>query len=221
MALSGASRGCGAALARELAAAGHTVLGCARDAERLAALEAELGAPHRMTPTDVSDDAQVAAWAEAVAAEGVPDLVIANAGLINRSAPLWELSADEVGAVIDVNVKGVAHMARRFLPPMIARGRGVFVAFSSGWGRSTAPEVAPYCASKFAVEGMISALAQELPAGLAAVAVNPGIIDTEMLRSCWAEGAASFPAPEVWARGAAPFLTRLGPADSGRQRDAP
>ena len=62
----------------------------------------------------------------------------------------------------------------------------MIVTISSTWGRSVAPEVAPYCATKYAVEGMTMALAAELPAGLAAVAVNPGIIDTDMLRSCWA-----------------------------------
>jgi NAD(P)-dependent dehydrogenase (short-subunit alcohol dehydrogenase family) len=99
---------------------------------------------------------------------------------------------------------------------MIGRGRGVIVNMSSGWGRSTAPEVAPYCASKWAVEGLTKALAQELPAGLAAVAVNPGIIDTDMLRTCWAEEAGGFPAPAEWAQRAAPFLLGLSPSDNGR-----
>jgi NAD(P)-dependent dehydrogenase (short-subunit alcohol dehydrogenase family) len=87
---------------------------------------------------------------------------------------------------------------------------------SSGWGRSTAAEVAPYCASKWAVEGLTKALAQELPSGLAAVAVNPGIIDTDMLRTCWADGAASFPTPAQWAVRAAPFLLGLSRRDNGR-----
>ena len=99
---------------------------------------------------------------------------------------------------------------------MIERGRGIVVNISSGWGRSTAPEVAPYCASKYAVEGLTGALSQELPPGLAAVAVNPGIIDTDMLRSCWGDGAASCPSPDEWAGRAAPFLLALTAADNGR-----
>ena len=79
---------------------------------------------------------------------------------------------------------------------MIEQGRGVIVNMSSGWGRSSAPEVAPYCASKWAIEGLTQSLSQELPPGLAAVAVNPGIIDTHMLRSIWAEDSAGFPSPE-------------------------
>ena len=94
--------------------------------------------------------------------------------------------------------------------------RGLVVNMSSGWGRSTAPEVAPYCASKFAVEGLTKALAEEMPPGLAAVALNPGIIDTDMLRSCWADEAGSFPSPAEWAGRAAPFILRLSARDNGR-----
>ena len=82
--------------------------------------------------------------------------------------------------VCSENIKGVASVIRYFTPAMIDRGTGVIVNFSSGWGRSTSPEVAPYCATKWAIEGLTGALSQELPAGLAAVALNPGVIDTDM-----------------------------------------
>ena len=95
------------------------------------------------------------------------------------------------------------------------RKSGVIVNMSSGWGRSTSPEVAPYCASKYAIEGLTSALAQELPAGMAAVSLNPGVIDTDMLRTAWAEGAASYPKAEEWAKRAAPFLLKLDASDNG------
>jgi NAD(P)-dependent dehydrogenase (short-subunit alcohol dehydrogenase family) len=99
--------------------------------------------------------------------------------------------------------------------------RGVIVTFSSYWGRSTAPEVAPYCAAKWAVEGLTQALSQELPNGLASVAFNPGIIDTDMLRSCFGEAAGSYPSPEEWARTAVPALASLGPKDNGSSITAP
>jgi NAD(P)-dependent dehydrogenase (short-subunit alcohol dehydrogenase family) len=105
---------------------------------------------------------------------------------------------------------------RHFLPAMLEQGRGEVVNFSSGWGRSTAPEVAPYCATKWGIEGLTQALAAELPRGLAAVPVNPGIIHTDMLESCFGPDAASFPEPADWARRAAPFLLSLGPKDNGR-----
>ncbi len=92
----------------------------------------------------------------------------------------------------------------------------MIVNFSSGWGRSTSPEVAPYCATKFAVEGLTKSLAQELPQGMAAVPLNPGIINTEMLQSAFGDSAASYPDPDQWAATAVPFVLGLGPADNGR-----
>jgi NAD(P)-dependent dehydrogenase (short-subunit alcohol dehydrogenase family) len=103
----------------------------------------------------------------------------------------------------------------------VARKQGVIVNFSSGWGRSTSPEVAPYCASKWAIEGLTQALAQELPPGMAAVPLNPGIIDTDMLRSCFGEGAAGYPSPEEWAQVAVPFLLGLGSKDNGKPLTVP
>jgi NAD(P)-dependent dehydrogenase (short-subunit alcohol dehydrogenase family) len=148
-------------------------------------------------------------------------LLLNNAGLINHNAPLWEVGAEEFSQVVDVNVKGVANVIRHFVPAMVRRNRGVIVNFSSGWGRSTDAEVAPYCATKWAIEGLTQALAQELPPGMAAVPFNPGIIDTDMLRSCFGDSASGYPAPQEWAKVAAPFLLKLGPADNGRQLTVP
>jgi NAD(P)-dependent dehydrogenase (short-subunit alcohol dehydrogenase family) len=104
---------------------------------------------------------------------------------------------------------------------MVERNHGVIVNFSSGWGRSTSPEVAPYCATKWAIEGLSQALAQELPEGMAAVAFNPGIIDTDMLRTAWGDGAGSYPKAEEWAGRVVPYLLSLGPAENGRPLKAP
>src|SRR4029079_14412946 len=98
---------------------------------------------------------------------------------------------------------------------------GVIVNISSGWGRSTAAEVAPYCASKWAVEGLTRALAQELPRGMAAVPLNPGIIDTDMLRTCFGGSAGNYPSPERWAEQAVPFLLGLGAKDNGQALTVP
>ena len=72
-----------------------------------------------------------------------------------------------------------------------------------------------------AVEGLSEALAQELPRGLCAVAVNPGVIDTDMLRTAWDEGASAYESPDAWSRRAAPFFLGLGPSDSGRPQTVP
>ncbi|HEY6168431.1 MAG TPA: SDR family NAD(P)-dependent oxidoreductase, partial [Verrucomicrobiae bacterium] len=88
-------------------------------------------------------------------------------------------------------------------------------------GRAVDAEVAPYCATKWGIEGLTQALAQELPSGVGAVALNPGIIKTEMLRSCWAGSASSFPSAEQWAASAAPFLLSLGAAQNGVPQTVP
>jgi NAD(P)-dependent dehydrogenase (short-subunit alcohol dehydrogenase family) len=117
---------------------------------------------------------------------------------------------------VDVNIRGVANVIRHFVPAMVAKKKGVIVNLSSGWGRSVSPEVAPYCASKWAIEGLTKALAEELPAGMAAIPLNPGVIDTDMLRQAWADGAASYPKAEAWAKTAAPFILKLGPKANGQ-----
>ncbi len=156
-----------------------------------------------------------------IAAGGPPDLVINNAGLINRNAVLWEVPPDEFSKVVDVNLKGPSYVMRAFLPAMIERGSGVIVNMSSGWGRSVAPSVAPYCATKWGVEGLSFAVAQEVPQGLAVVALNPGVIDTDMLRSAFGEGAGASPDPEAWAARAIPFLLGIGPEENGEALSVP
>ncbi|MDB5312826.1 MAG: 3-oxoacyl-[acyl-carrier protein] reductase [Gemmataceae bacterium] len=215
--ITGATRGLGRALVPLFAAAGHTVIGCGRSEIHVAELRAAFPAPHSFAAVDVRDAAAVKAWADAaVAAHGPPDLLVNNAALMNTPAPLWEVPAAEFDAVVDVNVKGVANVIRAFVPAMAARRAGVIANLSSGWGRSTSPDVAPYCATKYAVEGLTLALAQELPHGMAAVPLNPGVIDTDMLRQAWADGAAAYPNADQWAKRAAPFLLALGPTDNGR-----
>jgi NAD(P)-dependent dehydrogenase (short-subunit alcohol dehydrogenase family) len=159
--------------------------------------------------------------AEVMKVSGVPGLLLNNAAVINRPAPLWELNAKELSEVVDINLKGGCHVIRHFVPAMIQEGRGVIVNFSSGWGRSTDRDVAVYCASKWAIEGLTQAMAKELPEGMAAVALNPGIIDTEMLRACFGEGAASYPRAEEWARKAVPFLSLLNARHNGQSLTVP
>ena len=206
----------------EFARLGHTVLGCGRSEKGIEALRRRFGPPHDFAVVDVASDVQVKAWADRLlGSHGPPDLVLNNAGVINQNARLWEVPEREFSLVIDVNIKGIANVIRHFAPPMVRRNRGVFVNFSSGWGRSTDSEVAPYCATKWAVEGLTQAFAQELPAGMAAVALNPGIINTEMLQSCFGSSASSYPSPAEWARSAVPFFLGLGPRENGKPLTVP
>jgi NAD(P)-dependent dehydrogenase (short-subunit alcohol dehydrogenase family) len=220
--ITGVTRGLGLAMADELARQGHTVLGCGRSQENINDLKRRLKPPHDFTVVDVASDGEVKAWADRLLKHyDPPDLVLNNAGVINRNARLWEVPAAEFSQVIDVNLKGTANIIRHFVPAMIQRKRGVIVNFSSGWGRSTDTEVAPYCATKWGIEGLTQAFSQELPPGMAAVALNPGIINTDMLQSCFGASASSYPAPVEWAKSAVPFLLNLGAADNGKALTAP
>ena len=220
--ITGVSRGLGRAMTEEFIRLGHTVLGCGRSEKEIVQLQKQFGLPHDFAVVDVASDGQVATWAKRILkSHGAPDLVLNNAGLINRNARLWEIGAREFSDVIDVNLKGTANVIRHFAPEMVKRRSGVIVNFSSGWGRSTDAEVAPYCATKWAIEGLTQALAQELPPGMAAVPLNPGIINTDMLRSCFGSSASGYPTAQEWAKIAVPFLLKLGPADNGKPLTVP
>ena len=220
--ITGVTRGLGRAMVDEFVRRGHTVLGCGRSKTKIDPLRLQFGPPHDFSAVDVASDDQVKTWAgRLLASHGPPELVLNNAGVINKNAPLWEISAREFSEVIDVNLKGMANVIRHFAPAMIKRKQGVIVNFSSGWGRSADAEVAPYCASKWAIEGLTQAFAQELPSGLAAVALNPGIINTEMLQSCFGSSASAYPSAAEWAKTAVPFLLGLGSGDNGKHLDVP
>lgn len=220
--LTGCTSGLGRALVDEFAAAGHTVVGCGRRSELIEQLQHEFSAPHFFSPVDVADDHQAEQFCrDAYEATGAPDLLLNNAAIVNEPAPLWKIAAEEFNQITAININGTANMIRHAVPMMIERGKGIIVNLSSGWGRSTSPEVAPYCASKWAIEGLTQALAQELPRGLAAMALNPGVINTRMLQTCWGEHAGSYENAETWATSAAPFLLSLKPSQNGQALTAP
>ena len=221
--ITGCSKGLGLEMVRSFTALGHTVIGCARNAKAMADLQKEFGSPHSFTAVDVAEASAVEAWADQVLQkQGAPDLLLNNAAVIHPNAPFWKVPTDRFNRVIDVNVKGLANVLRAFLPAMVKTKKGVIVNFSSGWGRSTSPEVSGYCASKYAVEGLTASLAQELPAGMTAVALNPGIINTEMLQDCFGkESASHYPDAVQWAKSAVPFLLRIGPKDNGQPLTVP
>jgi NAD(P)-dependent dehydrogenase (short-subunit alcohol dehydrogenase family) len=220
--VTGVSRGLGRELCRELARLGHVVVGCARSADSVASMRAELGPPHRIDQLDVTDDAAVSAWAQELVAAGlVPDLVLNNAAVANDGKQAWRFERDEIDRLLQVNVHGIFNVLRAFVPDMIRRKRGIIVNFSSGWGREAAAKVAPYCASKWAVEGMTKAMSYELPPSMGVVSLHPGIIQTDTLQTSFGESAALYPKPDEWARVAVPFLLRITPADNGRQLSVP
>jgi NAD(P)-dependent dehydrogenase (short-subunit alcohol dehydrogenase family) len=220
--ITGVSRGLGYALTERFIQLGHTVLGCARSEAAVEKLNSEYGSPHKFTALDVADEAQVMNWAKQILSDyEPPDLLINNAAIINNLAPLWEIPSEDFSHLIDVNIKGVANVIRHLVPAMIDKGSGIIVNLSSGWGRSTSPQVSSYCASKWAIEGMTRSLAQELPNGMAAIPLSPGIIHTDMLEICYGEDAANYTAIKDWVEKAVPFLLQLSPADNGMPLTVP
>lgn len=221
--LTGVTRGLGLAMAQKFIELGHTVLGCGRSRDVIDTMRRSYKCPpNDFAAVDVAQENQVEPWAaRLLSSHGAPDLLINNAAVINKNAPLWQVPAEEFDRLMEVNVMGVANVIRHFVPAMIARKSGLIINISSGWGRQVASDVAPYCASKWAIEGLTMALAEELPRGMGAIPLNPGIIDTDMLRACFGGSASRYPSPQKWVDKAVPFILTLNSRDSGKQHTVP
>ncbi|XP_014508650.1 NADPH-dependent pterin aldehyde reductase [Vigna radiata var. radiata] len=221
--ITGVGKGLGRALAVELATRGHTIIGCSRSQHNLDSLQTQLSSSNRnhnhlFFNADVRSDESVQQMARLVMDQkAVPDIIVNNAGTINKNNKLWEVPAEEFEEVMDTNVKGTANVLRHFIPLMIAlkNAEGIIVNMSSGWGRSGAALVAPYCASKWAIEGLSKSVAKEVGQGMAVVALNPGVINTDMLTSCFGSSASLYQSPQSWALKAASLILNLTPADNG------
>jgi inorganic pyrophosphatase len=207
--VTGANRGIGLEFARQLTAAGATVVGTARRPDAAAELAAT-GA--RVLPLDVTDAASVAAFAAAVGDAPV-DLLINNAGVMSRqslgaNAPDFEL----VQRALDVNLVGPMRVTQALLPNLLAGGGGQVVNVSSVLGsleRNTSGGFLGYRESKAGLNMFTRSLAAEQPT-LVCVAVHPGWVRTDM-------GGPSAPVtPEQSVGGLLKVIAGLGADDSGR-----
>ena len=220
--ISGVTKGLGRALAEEYLKLGHLVIGCGRSIKHVGNFSKMYPSNADFQVVDISDYKQVFSWSRYVQNKfGSPDFLLNNAGVINKNAVLWNVPEQEFSNVIDINIKGVYNTIKQFVPSMIKNGKGIVVNFSSGWGRSTSPQVAPYCTSKWAIEGLSKSMAQELPEGMASVALNPGVINTDMLRSCWSKNAELYEKPKSWAQRAAKYILEIKPKDNGASLTIP
>jgi NAD(P)-dependent dehydrogenase (short-subunit alcohol dehydrogenase family) len=182
--VTGASRGIGAAVAEALAGAGAGVVLAARtivEIERLAERLTAGGCRAWAIPCDVTDEDSVGRLAEESSNRlGSVDILVNNAG-IATSAPLHRQSLAEWNRVMAVNATGTFLCARAFTPAMAQRGWGRVVNIASIAGRTGAPYISAYAASKHAVLGLTRCIAAELAAkGVTANAICPGYVDTEM-----------------------------------------
>jgi NAD(P)-dependent dehydrogenase (short-subunit alcohol dehydrogenase family) len=180
--ITGAARGIGAGTARRLAARGAWVSLVGREPELLAQVAAELGPGHVWYEADVTDQASLdRAVAETVRALGGIDVVFANAGIASNGT-VAVTPVDALVRTIEVNLIGVVRTISATLPHVTAR-RGYYLLMSSASALAPLPAMAPYSASKIAVEQYGSALRMEVAhKGVDVGVAHPSWIDTDLVR---------------------------------------
>ena len=180
--LTGASSGIGEALARFYAARGDALGLLARREEHLRNLKAALGGTVETYAADVTDlQAVKGAAAAFIARHGLPDIVIANAGVSHGTLTEFEDDVDVFRQIMDINVNGVVNTFHPFITAMKARGSGSLVGIASVAGFRGLPGASAYSASKAAVISYCEALRVELARpGVRVTTVCPGYIATPM-----------------------------------------
>ncbi len=184
--VTGTSRGIGLATALTLGRAGHTVHATMRNPAASPELEDTARAenlPIHVSAMDVDSDTSVAQGIAAMTAiQGPIDVLVNNAG-IERHGSLEELPLADIRAIMETNYFGAIRCIQAVMPAMRARRSGCIVNVTSVAGRISSSPLGPYAASKFALEAVSEALAQEAKMfGVRVVIVQPGIINTDMAR---------------------------------------
>jgi 3-oxoacyl-[acyl-carrier protein] reductase len=213
--VTGGGRGIGAAIARELAAAGMKVAVAARSADQVREVAEEIGG--LPVVVDVSSRESVAEMIDQVGTElGPIDLLVANAGISGPRGKTWEVDPERWWHTHEVNVKGVFLCCREVIPGMIERGSGRIVITASGAAYLPGSSGTAYSSSKAAVNRFGETLANELrPHGIPVFPFSPGLVRSDMTKDFFPDDAPWTP-PEL-----APQLVRAlasGRADalSGR-----
>lgn len=184
--VTGTSSGIGLATALAFGRAGHKVSATMRNPSRapeLAQIVAKEKVPITISAMDVDSDASVKDAIDRIMKEGGPiDVLVNNAG-IERTGSVEELALAEFRAVMETNYFGAIRCIQAVLPTMRKRRSGCIINVASVAGRIANSPMAPYTASKFALEALSESLAQEAkPFNVRVAIVEPGIIDTPMAR---------------------------------------
>jgi NAD(P)-dependent dehydrogenase (short-subunit alcohol dehydrogenase family) len=181
--VTGGARGIGAAIATRLAKEGARVLIADIDQEAAQTAAEHIGKGAVAYRLDVTD---AASWDGAVAAaqstNGSLSILVNNAGIAGRSAPIWELSVEEWQDLIAIDLTGVFLGCRAVLPTMREAGFGRIVNIASIAGKEGNPNAVPYSAAKSGVIGLTKAVAKEVAtSGVLVNAVAPAVIETPIL----------------------------------------
>ncbi|NVI91826.1 oxidoreductase [Actinomadura sp. BRA 177] len=215
--ITGATSGFGRAIVEAALAAGDRVVAAARRKEALDDLvERYPGRVHAVV-LDVTEQKQIAdAVAEAVLWQGRVDVLVNNAGR-GLVGAVEETTDRELRDLMDVHFFGPAALTRAVLPHMRRQGSGAIVQMSSMGGRFSFPGVGAYSATKFALEGLSEALAQEVaPFGIKVLVVEPGAFRTSFAGG----GLYQTSAMPEYAESVGPVRTNL-PDSDGRQPGDP
>lgn len=184
--VTGAARGIGFAIAQRLLASGARCSLWDNDTAALRAAAAKLAAPDRIeiAVVDVSDEAGVNSGAQGAHARfGAVDILVNNAAIQGVAKPLWECSAAEWRAVMEVDLFSVFLCCRAVVPLMLPRNSGRIVNLASIVGKEGKVNASHYSAAKAGVIGLTKALGRELaPTGIRVNCVAPGVIETEVFR---------------------------------------
>ncbi|WP_430465836.1 SDR family oxidoreductase [Tabrizicola sp.] len=182
VAITGASRGIGAAAARAFAAAGAQVALLARSRSEIEALAAEIGSAALALRCDVADWTSVQqALAKTVQQFGQLNVLVNNAGTIDPIARLADAEPGAWGRAVDVNLKGVFYGMRAAIPVMRRQGGGTIINVSSGAARNALEGWSSYCASKAGALMLTQAAhLEEGPHGIRVLGLSPGTVATEM-----------------------------------------
>ena len=181
--VTGAATGIGEAIAQRLAAAGAAVWIADLDGEAAQEAAARISGSAQSLRLDVTDPAAVAeAVAAAVEGNRRIDILINNAGLAGKAAPVWEQTDADWRRVMAVNIDGPFYLCRAVLPHMRRRGYGRIVNIASVAGKEGNPNMTAYSASKAALIGLTKSIAKEVASeGICVNAVSPAVVQTRIL----------------------------------------
>ncbi|XP_031786337.1 short-chain dehydrogenase/reductase family 16C member 6 isoform X4 [Nasonia vitripennis] len=209
--VTGAGHGIGKELALKYASLGATVvcwdINDTNNEETVDEIKKMGGAAAHGYKCDVSSREEVLRVADKVKREvGTVSILVNNAGIM-PCRPFLELTAAEIQKMMDINVMAHFWILQAFLPDMLAKNHGHVVALSSIAGIVGLTNLVPYCASKFAVRGLMEALSEELrisssvggtKSNIKFTTIYPYMVDTGLCKKpkikleCWAQGATRF-----------------------------
>lgn len=183
--VTGAGRGIGSAIARELAGLGAVTVLCGRGSkllEETAKLITDSDGQAKVAACDVTDLSSVESVAARVKRDfGRADILVNNAGIGSFSSPLHQLPPDSWEQVMNTNLRGVYYCIRSFAPMMIDARSGHIVNISSLAGKNALPNGAVYSASKWGLNGLSYSVAEELRShNIRVSVVCPGSVHTEL-----------------------------------------